>query len=622
LLAIAGYCLYITVYGVTAIYWDEWNLVPIVANSISGHLTFAQLWGLHNENRIFFPNLLSIVIARTFSWNDLAFYFVSASLLLGVFVVIVAAFWPNLRRGALWWLPVPFLVFTLAQSENTLWAFQMAWYLELFCVVASLALLSARRVRHLYMAVALATGFIASYSSFAGLLVWPAGLLLLCAPGRSWRQRSAWAGAGILAVILYFLGTSPQGLGARPLSAYAHNVSTTLKAFFVSVGSVIPNVNVGLSGSPAYLFAGLVGLTISTLAVVVVLTWLRDGRPNGPRAFAVALIVIGFGFNVVLIPSRLYDALAGGTPSRYVTFNVMLLLGIYAAIVLRCDDSSKPRNTTLTLRGLVIMIVLLQITIGTFVGIADGASTRQTRTTSADVLVNILSAPDNLAEPYLFPPSSLYVKTYVPFLKKHHMNVFAEPNQAFVSLGIVPGGVATRQLPLPPQLVGWVHHDSEAHKAWWDLSTVYFACAGNFGVGAFPFTVSGSKSMVQWAVALNLSPATTYNPWSMPVCFVFLENYTVEYRAWNAVLQWISYPVLPMPASLQSYISRHPMEATAWSVLSGAYWNSSTLQKAFPRTHFAGLLRWAAITGSTTAGAEPALLPLHEEFANLVNRLG
>ena len=68
-------------YGVNVIHGDQWSDVKIINDSYSGKLSLGALWAPHNENRIFFPNLIVLLLSRTTNFNILFEEYVSGTLL-------------------------------------------------------------------------------------------------------------------------------------------------------------------------------------------------------------------------------------------------------------------------------------------------------------------------------------------------------------------------------------------------------------------------------------------------------------------------------------------------------------------------------------------------------------
>src|SRR5579862_5169820 len=72
---------YIYRFGVDAVFWDEWVLVPLVDKLDRGTLSFSDLFAAHSEHRILFPQLLMLGIAEATHFNTLVTMYVSFALL-------------------------------------------------------------------------------------------------------------------------------------------------------------------------------------------------------------------------------------------------------------------------------------------------------------------------------------------------------------------------------------------------------------------------------------------------------------------------------------------------------------------------------------------------------------
>ena len=119
-------------YQVNAIWTDQWGDVHVLVEN-NGHFpNWSALWTLHGDNRVFFPNLVVITLAHTVSFNIEVEEFLSALMLFGATALLI---WAHKRRSPatplLFYVPVAFVMLTFAQSQNSLWGFQMAWYLVL-----------------------------------------------------------------------------------------------------------------------------------------------------------------------------------------------------------------------------------------------------------------------------------------------------------------------------------------------------------------------------------------------------------------------------------------------------------------------------------------------------------
>jgi hypothetical protein len=534
-----GYVAYVIVYGVNVVFWDSWAWTQFV---VPRGTTLGALWAQHNEARTFFPDLLALIVIHLTSWDDRALMLVSALLMIGCLGIIVSALWSEIRSAPLRWLPVPFLVLTLAQYENTLWSFQVAWPFALFFLLGSLRLLLKETLPVLRLCGAILLGVVASYSLFQGLLVWPAGLILLLSAGSRKRWVVFWIAAAGATTAGYFVGFNFAATSTLPLSTVFHHVGSGVRGLLIATGSVIPNVGLGSGTIASPLLTEIFGALLILCGIAAVVAWVAVGRPADARAFCVALIVVTLLFELLLVPGRLATDPIYGTSSRYDTFSWPLLVGLYgyAAISVRSFQFSRliPRVAHLALAS----IVVASIAVSSQVGITHGRLTRLVRLTSADVLANLPNAPPWIVGPYLNPPCVTVpqnckdTRALAAALKKRQLNVFA--NSANIGelhrLGIVPGGQPTRVLPLPSALVDEVNASMASRHAWNVLSAVYWTTPSL--QHQFRFDRLRLSHLLAWAV--HSGEGVTRNDmvalqWTPPVSAgFFLKPYVREYSTW------------------------------------------------------------------------------------------
>ncbi len=178
----ALYLLYVAHFSVNAPLADEWSTVPLVHNALHGHLTLSALWTQHVESRIFVPNLIFVAAGFVNHYDVRTIMLLGAAILIASYFLLLVVFRTYLQRRL---TVLPTLVLgvvwlSVADVENALWGFQVAWYLVVFLCVAMLYLLLASSLRR-PIAFGLAAGavVVASFSGAQGLLLWPIGLLVV-----------------------------------------------------------------------------------------------------------------------------------------------------------------------------------------------------------------------------------------------------------------------------------------------------------------------------------------------------------------------------------------------------------------------------------------------------------
>src|ERR1022692_1085951 len=236
-LPVAGYFWFLERYTVNAVVGDQWDLIPMIKQSYVHFFDWGPMWAQHNENRIFFPNIILDLLVHADHFNVQTEEYLGAVMLFAAVVFIV---WAHKRRSAstpwLYYCPVAFLAFSVVQYGNTIWGFQLAWYMVLLSLAATILLLDRVTLTWVTLVGALAVAVVGSFSSFQGLLIWPTGLVLLYFRRRSLAQIGVWIAVAIASTLQYFRGYS--SVTPDPQFAIQHPV-IALKFFLLSLGDIV-----------------------------------------------------------------------------------------------------------------------------------------------------------------------------------------------------------------------------------------------------------------------------------------------------------------------------------------------------------------------------------------------
>jgi len=526
---IGAYLAYLARYATNGVYWDEWNWVAIFRTASLGHLTFQDLWAQHNEDRMFFPNLIMLVIGHATRFTEVPFIYLGAALLIAAFILLAIGCRDDVRRHPLLYAPCVLVVFSLAQYQNSLWAFQIGWFLIVACICGVLVLLSGPQIRSWQVAAAMTLAVIASYSSLQGLTVWPAGLLLLLRPRVSARLRISWCVIACLVTLVYMWNLDFAQLGGPPLSQFLSDLPTALSGVLVTAGSVAPNLNAATPTGTDYTATMFLGAMILFGGCLVITSWAVHGRRDRVLAIASALVVVGILFDLSLMPSRLSAGVVNGTVSRYTTFNLLLLTGVYLGAVrtlcLSVTGSSGLRIALSSVGvGFVAAILCIQVPVSVDAGILGGRATRAEHAEVADLTANFTIAPPSLVAAFGYPPSDSYFTSLAEYLSAHHLNVFGDGEAAsYRETGVLAGGRVTYVLPVPPNL-GSIQSQGSTWRAWLALSSVYDQRPDLQAAFPEPSTTA-SEQMIAWVVASGL-------PEDDPIYTPVLTPYAANYRMW------------------------------------------------------------------------------------------
>lgn len=351
-----AYFAFVQHFGVNVVIYDQWSDVALVARAFSGHLSVGAIWAQHNQNRIFFPNLLVLAFGYLTHLDVHVEEYFSALLLVVAVGVII---WTHRRRSPqtpmIWYCPVVILMLSWVQFENSLWGFQLAWYVVMACLAGTLSVLDRDCLNSVALIVAVLIAIIGSYSSLQGLLIWPAGLILLLYRRSQWRVTLAWITAALITTGLYFYNLHRSQLPPDQINPLHHPIFAT-KLFFFSLGNVAGKPKViplWPIATPSHFFLGSTSPLIVTLGVVIfVVSILAIGKAgirntrDRSEPLGVALILVGLGFDLLTVVGRGLHGYAGVSASRYTTFNMLAIVGAYLVVISRPTQHSERAGGT------------------------------------------------------------------------------------------------------------------------------------------------------------------------------------------------------------------------------------------------------------------------------------
>jgi hypothetical protein len=357
----------IVVHGVNAPYLDDWANVPLMEKASLGQLTVHDLWAQHNEHRILFPNLITLVFARLTAWNihwELAFNFLVAA---GGFAIVAGQVLSTARAlgvaGLRWIIPaISLIMFSICQYECWLWSTELQVFLCMTAVLGGIVLLSRRPFAWHKLGLAALLGMVASYSFASGMTFWPVGLTVLLADPSVRRKPVAimvWAGLGLAATVAYLNGW--QELKEHPAAYPLEYVLYVLEFLGGAVGALDrPNPD----GMP-FEFGAMIG-GAGLLAVAAWASWILVRRRGVRLEGIVPWLAFGaqaVGAAMLAGIARVGMGLEQPMSSRYCTLAAPLWVGVTVllALVILTPGGTGDRNSRSIARWLLGISICVSI---------------------------------------------------------------------------------------------------------------------------------------------------------------------------------------------------------------------------------------------------------------------
>lgn len=409
--------------------WDQWELVPYLEKLQKNEaISFVQLAGQHNEHRLLFPKIIMLALAQLTSWNvnyevlvGFIFFFLTSLFLFYSLVNLFSSLYSvrQYKIGVLIsCLVSAILYFSLCQSQNLLWGWQLQIFLDVMCLVAGMFYLTqGHAVQWKQVIVSLLLGIIATFSFANGLTYWLVGGLILALRARdtkhiTWKM-ALWVSVASIVAILYFHDFKHPANEPSVFYVFYHPIKFLL--FFLScLGAPITRFGIA-ARVPSYL-AGAIGFA----AIFAGMRYLLINKLFFNKRFifwhsllfyslvSCALISIGrVGGSIGL-------DLAG--ESRYITISVFfwLWLSVVGIWILTQGNRLKP-----ILYGPVLVIFLVFFTYYTRACIIDAGNMYQKKHRLSHELENNNFLAADMEVIY---PNASDVASKNTFLKKNNLS--------------------------------------------------------------------------------------------------------------------------------------------------------------------------------------------------------
>ena len=371
--------LFILCFGVDVPWSDEWAFVHLLGKMHSNSLSVADLFAQYHEHRLIFPEIVMLALASITGYNVVAEMLVSLALAVATGYVLWLMYrerFGTSTSSLLWFIPIPWMVFSFRQYENFLWGWQITMFMCVLGFVSSIYFLG-KAEKPVNLIIALLCGIVSTFSFFTGLLVWPTGLVVTLLSGGKARTSVAatWLVAGLFSAAVYFFGWQRQPFLPPILFGLEH--PTDAAGYFLSaIGSPFMYFDVSL-------VAGIVLMPL--LLVILKFAW--DEKAFSRNAPWIALILFSLCSTLILTVSRSGYGIWQANTSRYVTLTYPGFVGLYAlALGMKA------------LHPLVLKFLLIAIVIGLMIGYGGGVlmgeATMLQRQVIRDYLVHYSSVPD------------------------------------------------------------------------------------------------------------------------------------------------------------------------------------------------------------------------------------
>lgn len=391
-------------FSVDALQFDDWNFVNFLS-----HFTWHGLWSQYGQSRIPVPRLVFLAVAHTDHFDTRTVMFISALALIGAYVLILVCFQYYLRHplGPLAVLSFGLVWFSLADTQNALWAANVGWYLVLLWLgVMMLALLLPHRQRNVWFGVAIAAAVVASLTESQGFVLWPLGLVALAWLSRPLKLSVVWCASALVTTSVYLVGYDSHNnacniiFSCRQVSLVGHPLQA-MQFFVIVLGEIVPapysQNTAEHPGSFLYLSSTsggtrveLLGIALLLVGVYVVVASIRQRRSTEQVPLPLLLIGFAFLFDLTITWGRFgggsTDALLS---DRYSMVGLVFVSGLLIYAWRHVHPVGKGR----VFAGVICMLLAIQVVGSITIGWTSATNTRVFLSDGARVVDNLERIP-------------------------------------------------------------------------------------------------------------------------------------------------------------------------------------------------------------------------------------
>ncbi len=395
-------------YGVNVPFIDDWTIVPTLQHIHEHTFRISDLWAQHYEHRIFFSNLVTVLLAQVTRWNLFVEMLLNLVLNCGILLLLCRYIYKAAKTRVLCitaTLATSVILFSPVQWENWLWGWQIGWSMCIFFGLSALLLLdsttswSTSRWR---FALAAVCCVIATYSLGSGILFWAAGAVQLLGQRYNARRTALWGAIAVASAVLYVYRYhyAASDLSTQlPLAEY-------VRFFFSYIGSPLVHT---VTTATAF------GLILSILTLLIMhVARVRQKISITRLALPLGLIMFVIFSDVITTISRVpISGSEGALYSRYVSASCLLII----ALLLMLIQMRLHKKVWLATVIALVLLLLPNYWYGATKLIQKGHDSRA----SAACLRQPNPTIECLSEAYV---DSSQVRKWITFLKQEHLGGF------------------------------------------------------------------------------------------------------------------------------------------------------------------------------------------------------
>lgn len=413
---------FIKYFGVNVAFGDQWDFVPFLEKMFTGQLHFSDFFAQHNEHRLIFPRAVMAVLALLTHYNNVAemYFSLFVMCLTGYLLFLICRRALGTSEAALWaFIPISLLVFSLKQSGNILWGWQIQIFMLTFFFLAAVYLIDTLSGSWKRFLLAVVSSIGTTFSFANGMLAWPVCLLQLLLEGRSaeaekkrfyYKAALIWGLIGVAVCLIYFRGY------VKPMQH--PSLLAILQNPLDFINYVLGSVGVPLAIGTFVFPVGVVLL----LGYLFLIPYYFKAYSASKARIVLPLILFSLISSLVMAVGRSGFGPEQSLSSRYITITYIGIAGLYIALF---SFVRERKRFSAFAYSLFLLYIILSMAIGYNTTLKIVAAEAVNNDLFSYCIKNYRYQSDSMLAACCSIPGT--VTGRAPILERYRLNVFNEP---------------------------------------------------------------------------------------------------------------------------------------------------------------------------------------------------
>ena len=348
---------FITKFWINTVFWDEWEIVPLLSILFGGDILSLELTGIHNEHLPFFHRLIVLGLASISSYNIFLEVIVGWIFLTLTILVLWFLLVKTFPEAKLLIIPISWVSYTFVQYENFLSGWNsIHWHSTMFFVITAIYLLEDIKKPIKSVGIFLALCFVASFTNIIGFVTWIIGFYNF----RYFKPKYfiVISACLVLTVYFYFLVLDEQG-SFEKIRTNLNDQLDLVKFVFTFLGNLIRATSVSSELIP--LSAGIIIFSIFLIMIIYSYFKINDQQLRTKLRPWINISAFSFLSGVLIGLGRLDFGVQEALANRYIVVSNLFFdaaIVITAVILLQLLKNEKQENRKKILKGFFVVLII------------------------------------------------------------------------------------------------------------------------------------------------------------------------------------------------------------------------------------------------------------------------